>query len=96
MSGFGNLVDMCHNTTGNANLTFTDNVFGTDLPWVFGPLYTDFTTQFTGGTNLWRRNKLKVLAGTSPVGGSLFSFTSADDGKFLLPGSTLSTSDFTG
>jgi hypothetical protein len=95
-SGFGSCVDMCHNTSGNTNLTFTDNYLATDLPWIFGPIYADFTTQFTGTTNVWRRNKLKVASGTSPIGGSGFSFTSADDGKFLFPNSALSTTDFTG
>lgn len=96
LSGFGDCVNMCNNTAGNSNLTFTGNYFGTDLPWVFAPLHNDYTTQFTGTTNKWRGNTLKVLRGTSPVGGASFSFTLADDGKYLLPNDTLSATDFTG
>jgi hypothetical protein len=92
-SGFGFLVDMCHNTTGNNNLTFTDNVFGTDLQSIFGPLFANYATQFTGSTNLWRRNKFKVIPGTTPNSGA-FSFTSSDDGKFLLPNQTLNVTDW--
>ena len=103
LSGFAALVDMCHNVTGNNNLTFTDNVFGTDLPWVVfnsviqggTPLYNDFSAQFgNGSTNLWRRNTLHVLAGTTQVVGTSFTWVPSDSGKFVLPNITLSSSDW--
>ena len=95
-SGFGLCVDMCHDVVGNNNMAFTDNIFGTDVCWVFGPLYTASTSLWTGTTNLWRRNKLAVLAGTAPISGSGFAFTSADNNKFILPDSSLSVTDWTG
>jgi hypothetical protein len=76
------------------NTSVTDNIYGTDLPWVFGPLHNNYSTMFGGGGNLWKRNKLRVLPGTSPYPGSSPSWTSADDGKFLWPDSTLHTTDF--
>ena len=97
LSGFGDNCSLSTLTTGNdtmTNTTFTDNVFGTDNPWIFGPLHNNYSTMFSGGGNLWKRNKLLVLAGTSPNGGSSPAWTNADDGKFLLPDSTLSTTDF--
>ena len=99
MSGFGNLVDMCHAVAGSTNLTFTNNTFGTDLPWVFGPLYANFTVPFTKAsnpTNSWSGNLFKVLAGTSTIPGQTFSWTAGDDGKFLWPDSTLHAADFAG
>lgn len=97
LSGYGNLVDIGHNVTGNNGMSVTNNTFGTDLPWVFGPLYTDFHLQFAHGnpnSNVWSGNKLKVLAGTSTIAGQTFSWTTGDDGKFLHPDATLATSDW--
>lgn len=94
LSGFGYAAFLFE--TGVTNSAFTDNIFGTDLPWAFGPLHADYTSQYTASTNTWRRNKLKVLPGTSKNAGATLTFTSADDGKFLLPGTTLSTTDFAG
>jgi hypothetical protein len=94
LSGFGATVDMCHNTPGNSALTFTNNTFGTDLPWVFRPLYDDYTNQFRQAGFTWSGNKLKVLPGTSPWSGSLPAWVQGDDGKFLWPDFTLHTIDF--
>jgi hypothetical protein len=103
LTGFGNTVDIGNNVTGNNNLTFTDNVFGTDLPWATNsgssvtggtPLHLNFSTQFTGTTNVWRRNILSVAAGTSQLAGTSFVWTSANNGNYLWPDSTLSTSDW--
>lgn len=106
LTGFALCADMCHNTSGNNNLQFTDNVFGTDLPWIVGDgagnpqgggaLYANFSTQFSGNSNLWRRNTLRVRAGTSRVSPTTPNWTSGDNGKFLLPDSTLSSTDWTG
>jgi len=97
ISGYGNAVDMCHNVTGNNNMTFTNNILGTDLPWYFSPLYTNFSTQFAIGnpnSNTWSGNKLKVLAGTSKASTATFSWVTGDDGKFLLPDNTLNAVDW--
>lgn len=96
LTGFGNLVDMCHNVVGNSSLTFTNNIFGTDIPWTTQPIYTDFSAQFTGTTNKWRGNILRVRSGTFPTTGSGFAFTSADDGKYMWPNGTLHAADFGG
>ena len=90
-SGFGFFGDFGHDTTGNSNWTVTDNIFGTDVQWVFGPLYSTDTIFHTnlGTNNLWRRNTLNVVAGTTGPG-----FTSGNNGNFLWPNSTLSVSDW--
>jgi hypothetical protein len=95
LSGFSSTVDMGHNVPGNNNFTFTDNIFGTDNPWLPNPIYIDFSTQFSQLGNLWRRNRLRVLPGTSPAAGASFSFTALNDGNYLLPDITLnSTTDW--
>lgn len=100
-SGFNVCVDMCHDVASSTGLVFTDNIFGTDLPWVNGPLSGDSMFVNNGSpVNVWRRNKFRVLPGTSTIGGQQFSWTASDDGKFVLPtaggGATLSTTDYTG
>lgn len=97
LSGFGYLFDPFHNTSGSTNLSVLGNTFGTDLPWVFGPLYTSVPTLFTQAsnpTNLWRGNKLRVLPGTAPIGGSQFSWNAGDNGKYLWPDVTLNSTDW--
>lgn len=93
LSGYGyhTVLSTSDNMT---NTTFINNTFGTDIPWLFGPIYHDYTTQFSGNGNIWRGNKLQVLTGTSPYLDSVFSFTSADNGKFIWPDSSLNTTDF--
>ena len=51
LTGDGYCADMCHGTSGSTNLTFTNNVFGTDIPWVWGPVYAGATALFTHATN---------------------------------------------
>jgi len=96
-SGFNICVDMCHDVLSSTGLVFADNIFGTDLPWVNAP--------FGGGSmfisngypvNIFRRNRFKVLSGTSTIAGQQFTWSPADDGKFMLPGGTLSTVDYSG
>jgi hypothetical protein len=105
LTGFANCVDMCHATVGNTNLVFTDNVFGTDIPWSTdgqSALYTDYTANFTGTSNLWRRNTLHVSPGVvwGNNGLSVPPWDSSSNGQFLLPNVTttsgLSTTDFNG
>ncbi len=94
ISGFANTVDMCHNATGNNNLTFTGNIIGTDIRWRDNPLYANYTTQFNGATNLWQNNTLRVLPGTTPAPGASTTFVSGDNGKYILPNGTFSVTDF--
>lgn len=96
-SGFNICVDMCHDVAASTGLIFTDNIFGTDLPWVNGPL-SGASMFVTNGSpvNVWRRNKFRVLPGTSTIAGQQFSWVSGDDGKFMLPGGTLSATDYAG
>lgn len=94
LSGFGYLVDMCHNVVGNTNMLFLDNVLGTHIRWGFGPIYADFSAQFAGATNRWHNNILRVLFGTTPAVGSLPQWTAADDGKFVWPDGTFRVTDF--
>lgn len=91
LSGFGFQADVGHEIAGST-VTFTGNTLGTDIAWYFGPIYGDPTSLFTG-TN-WNTNILNVLPGTAPVPGSTFSYSSADNGKFVYPDSTLHTSDY--
>lgn len=94
ISGFGLSLDPGHGATGNSgNVTVTDNTFGTHVPAFFGPVYADFSSQFTAAT--WQRNVFSVLAGTTPMAGSSLAWTSGDNGKFVLPSDTLSVTDFT-
>lgn len=96
-SGFNICVDMCHDVTSSTGLVFMDNIFGTDLPWVNGPLSGASMFVSNGSpVNVWRRNKFQVLPGTSTIAGQQFSWVSGDDGKFMLPGGTLSATDYTG
>jgi hypothetical protein len=96
LSGFGYTADMGlpGNPSAFTHITFTNNVLGTDLPWVYGPVYADETALFMQATNTWGGNTLKVLSGTSPVGGSQFTWTVAQNGEFLWPDSRMHTTDF--
>jgi hypothetical protein len=94
LSGFGYLVDMCHNVVGNTNLTFLDNILGTDIRWGFGPIYADFSAQFAGPTNRWHNNRLRVLPGTTPAPASLPLWTPANDGQFVWPDQSYRATDF--
>jgi len=95
LSGFGYTADMGlpGSTSADTVMLFENNVFGTDLPWVFGPIYGDQTALFSQSTNTWKGNTLKVLAGTSPISGS-WMWTAAADGQFLWPDATTHTTDF--
>jgi hypothetical protein len=94
LSGFGYTADVGHETAGSTHMTFTNNVLGTDLPWIFGPIYGNETTLYSQPTNTWSGNKLSVLAGTSPVSGSQWAWTAQDDGMYLWPDTTTHSTDF--
>jgi hypothetical protein len=78
---------------------FVGNILATDIQWYYGPVYSDPTSiyNFASYSNLWRNNKLRVMPGTVPAAGATFSFTSADDGKYVYPNNTLNaTTDYAG
>jgi hypothetical protein len=58
------LIDMGVNLPGNNNLRFTYNIIATDIMWHSRVLYADYSAQFTGTTNVWRRNKLQLYPGS--------------------------------
>jgi hypothetical protein len=95
-SGFGFFGDFGHDIAGNSNWTVTDNVFATDVQWVFGPLYSGSLIFLPTNTNnnVWQRNTLKVYPGSAPGSQATFSFSAVDDGKFLWPDSTVKTTDW--
>jgi hypothetical protein len=93
LSGFGYTADVGHEASGSTHMTFTDNTFGTDLPWVYGPVYGDETTLYGQPTNTWHGNKLEVLTGTSPINGA-WTWMLSDDGKFIWPDTSAHSSDF--
>ena len=71
------------------NNTFTDNIFATDVAFISTLLNGNFTTTYTGTTNKWRRNILRVYPGDTRQ-------SAADNGKFILPDGSRSTTDFAG
>jgi len=95
-SGFGYTVDMGlpGSTSAFTKMTFSNNVLGTDLPWVYGPVYGDETALFQQATNTWSGNTFAVLAGTAPIGGSGLAWTAQQNGQFVWPDGTLHTADF--
>ena len=98
ISGFGYTACLFLPSGTATNNTFTGNVFATDIAWIYGPIYPDPTSLFNYGTygNLWRQNTLSVYPGTTPQSGSTLTYTAGDNGKYLLPNTTLSTTDYTG
>lgn len=95
LSGFGYTLFM-FGSIGAASSSFTDNVLATDIQALWGPNHDDSTSKFTGGSNVWRRNKLKVYPGSHASSGATFAFTAANDGMFIWPNSSLHTTDFAG
>lgn len=95
-SGYGACCDFTHGYSGCSNITVTDNTWSTFYPWLWSPIYNNPAANFTNHNgNLWRRNKILVAPGTVPVGSNpSFPFVQADDGKFLLPNVTMSTTDW--
>jgi hypothetical protein len=98
LSGFGYTVNPCEDwaKSNNVNLVFTNNTFGTDLPWIYGPIYGNAKPTYSkpASGNVWSGNRLVVRAGTSPVSTSSWIFTAANNGMFIWPDGTLSKTDF--
>jgi hypothetical protein len=100
LTGFNNILDAGGNVFGINHMTITDNVFASDLMWLTRLVYSDFSAQFTGTTNVWRRNKLQLYPGS---GSSYASRYAPYDGQFVLPlivsgnvGGSFSRTDWTG
>jgi hypothetical protein len=83
-SGFGYTVNIGGAGSQNTNLSFTDNIFGTDIQPGFGPLYG----WNNSGGNFWKRNKWHIAPGTTWSAAS-------NDGKFWTP-SGISATDYGG
>lgn len=81
-------------TSPATNCSFTGNTFGTDIRWVFGPLYATYTSNYTAAT--WNNNTINIIAGSivNPNQFPMAPWTVADSGKFIWPDSTLHTTDF--
>lgn len=97
ISGTGYMVDLGFPNSGGvfSNSAFTDNVLGTDIQLIFGALYGNLLT--TGGGNLWRRNKIAFVPGTTWTTGNGWTPLSSMNGQFWVPTSaTNSTTDFAG
>jgi hypothetical protein len=96
LSGWGFTADLGHGGGNDTGMIFEDNVIATDIQSVWGPLYTNFVTTYRSAGSSWKRNKLRVMPGTVKASGAVFSFTQADDGKFIHPDGAKSTTDWAG
>lgn len=93
LSGFGYTIQIGGDASGNANITFTDNVFGTDVAPIFGPLYA----WSDGSGSLWRRNTWRhVPGGVTSGNGSPNSANPAWDGTYWWPEAGSGTGGFRG
>lgn len=77
LSGFGYTVQIGGNGSGNSHITFTGNVWSTEIAAQFGPLYGWGETD-----NIWRENKWQVFPGdpANPV-----NLTTAASGEYWWP-----------
>jgi hypothetical protein len=101
ISGFGYTTAHFQPGSGGArNCQFVNNILGTDVMAIFGPIYSNPSSIYNNTSlgNLWRGNKLKVCEGTTYNGTTaIFQFTAEDDGKYIYPDSTLNaTTDYAG
>ncbi len=97
VSGYGYCV--CLSTARNmTNTTFSNNVFGTDLQWYYGPIYGNYTTMFSGNGNTWSNNKFNVAAGTEYCAscGAEWVWSASQNGLYMWPDATLHATDFVG
>jgi len=93
------------NSVVPTNCAFINNIFGTDIPWwvplynaTFGPI-----PNYTGTTNIWRNNTLRIVPGTSPFVwpspfGAAWYWSDVENRYFILPDTSVgpSATDFTG
>jgi hypothetical protein len=83
-------------STSNGGNTFINNVLGTDIQASFGPFYEGFNNTPNYTPAQWNGNTVNIVPGTSQASGSswAFAFTSANNGKFMLPTGSVSTTDY--
>lgn len=96
LSGFGYLIALgrAGGGIGFTNSSFENNVIGTDIQWVFGPIYNNYTTDFSGSGNTWTGNTIHILSGTASANTSGFTFNSSQNGYYIWPDSSLHSTDF--
>ncbi len=97
LSGFGNTLDPGHGS--QTNTLVKNNVFGTDVNPIFGPLYGSWTGNVNG--NVWKCNRIAFRPGTTwnpqTTSGINWAPTAGMDGQFWVPGSTPnSATDYSG
>lgn len=98
VTGYGAAVNLSINPFAT-NCQFTDNIISTSIPWSVSFLYSDQTATFNNTKasctgNLWRRNKFLVVPNVPRGPGP--TWTTANNGQFILPNSSFSNTDFTG
>ena len=95
-SGYGYTVALgrAGSGIGLTNSSFKDNVIGTDLQDIWVPIYSNYTTDFSGNGNTWSHNRIHVVPGTTKSSTSGFQFSATQDGDFIWPDSSLHTTDF--
>ena len=96
LSGFGYLTALgrAGGGIGFTNSSFVNNVFGTDVQWVFGPLYSNYTADFSETGNSWSGNTIHVVSGTTTASTCNFTFSSGQNGDYMWPDTSLHTADF--
>jgi len=93
LSGFGYTAELANGSTSLTNSAFTNNVYGTDIEPVWGPLYG----LNAGSNTTWACNKIAIASGTSWTDGGGWTPTSAINGEYWIPTSAIaSTTDWNG
>jgi hypothetical protein len=92
ISGFGYTADLGYPSGGAlfTNSTFKDNVLGTDIEPVFGPLYGNSWNNASG--NVWKCNTIAFATGTTWTDGNGWTPTSAMNGQYWIPSSSINSS----
>jgi len=87
LSGYGYMINI-GGGNGPKNITFTDNVWGTNFQQAYGPWYS-----WSGTGNIWRNNKIHYVNPIRIQGDNANSyvFKPSDDGKFWTPNGISST-----
>jgi hypothetical protein len=99
LSGFGYCCNPGTSFAGNRNVVVTNNIFGTDLPWLFGAVYGDEIASFrkaSNPTNVWSGNKLKIVPGSIVSSESHPRWTRWQDGFFVWPDGSFRAMDWRG
>ena len=92
-------------STKATNCSFTNNIFGTNLPYggyLIYPLSANqpvmpsviFSNTSGNSGNTWSGNKLNILSGTAPASGATPQWTSGEQGYYVWPDNTLHATDW--